>query len=331
MKAVLMSAPGGPEVLEVGDLEEPRIQAPTQVKVRLKAAGVNPVDTKIRKRGLLGAGPLPAVLGCDGAGVVEAVGAAVEHLEPGDDVWFCNGGLGDDPGNYAQYTVVEGSVARPMPATLTHTEAAAGPLVLITAWEALYDRARLSPGQTALIHAGAGGVGHVAIQLAVQGGARVATTVGSPEKASFARALGAEETILYRDRDFVAAVNVWTAGHGADVVLDTVGPEVFSRSIDCTAPYGDLVTLLEMSQDNLQEARLRNLRLSYTLMLMPMLRDLPDARAHQGDILDHCARLLDAGSLRIHVDQVLSLDNAAEAHRRIEDGHTQGKIVLAID
>ena len=206
MRAVLMTGPGEPEVLTPAEVAEPALTGPTQVKVALAAAGVNPVDTKIRRRGLLAGDTYPAILGCDGAGEVVEAGEQVSHLKPGDRVWFCNGGLGADPGNYAEFAVVEGNVARPMPRSLDYTTAAAAPLVLITAWGALYDRARLQAGQTVLVHAGAGGVGHVAVQLARLAGARVITTVGDHAKGAFTAELGAERAVFHRQEDFVEAV-----------------------------------------------------------------------------------------------------------------------------
>lgn len=329
MKAVLMPTIGEPDVLSVQSLPEPEIQLPTQLKVRVKAAGVNPVDTKLRSRGVFLPEGLPAVLGCDGAGVVLEAGAAVTRFRPGDAVWYCSGGLGGPLGNYAEVTLVDEAVCAPKPAALDFTAAAAGPLVLITAWEALFDRARLQAGQTVLIHAGAGGVGHAAIQLAKSVGARVLTTVSTPEKAAFSKGLGADEAILYSEEDFVEAVVRLTNGRGAEVVLDTVGPEVFRQSIPAVAHYGDLVTLLDPGSDvNWKEARNRNLRIAFTLMLTPMLRDLPEARAHHAEILAACGELIETGKLRIEVAQTLALEQAAEAHRLIEAGHTQGKLVL---
>lgn len=324
-----MHAPGGPEVLQVERLPEPEITSPTQLKVRLLAAGVNPIDTKLRGRGPLLADGLPAVLGCDGAGEVVESGPAVTRFRPGDRVWFCSGGLGGALGNYAEFTLAEEAVCRPVPQSLTIEAAAAGPLVLITAWEALFDRARLTSGQTVLIHAGAGGVGHVAIQLAKSVGARVLTSVSTRQKADFVRALGADEVIRYQEENLPARVERLTGGRGADLVLDTVGPAVFRQSIPLTAHYGDLVTLLDPGADmDWREARNRNLRIGFTLMLTPMLRDLPQARAHQGEILEHCGVLIEQGRLRIQVARVLPLSQAAQAHRLIEQGHTQGKLVL---
>jgi NADPH2:quinone reductase len=331
MKAIVMTAEGGPEVLSYREIEDPVIRTPTQIKVRLHAAGVNPVDTKMRRRGLYFPGPLPAVLGCDGAGRVIEIGSAVTRFGVGDAVWFCDGGAGGDPGCYAEYKVLEQDHACVKPAALSFAAAAAAPLVLITAWEALFDRARLQAGQSVLIHGGTGGVGHVAIQLAKIAGARVCTTVASADKAAWARQLGADEVVIYTERDFVQAVNEWTQGRGVDVAFDTVGGEVFRRSMEAVAPYGDLVTLLDPGPDVVwREARNRNLRIGFELMLTPMLRGLTAARRRQGEMLDRCRQWCDRGSLKIQVARTLPLAQAAEAHRLIEQGHTQGKIVLEI-
>ncbi len=329
MKAIQMQASGGPEQLQLVDIDEPELQHPHQVKVRMQAAGVNPVDTKLRARGVFFPDALPAILGCDGSGVVVETGSAVTRLQVGDPVWFCNGGLGREPGNYAEYCLLDEAVARHKPAALSFHQAAAAPLVLITAWEALYDRARLQAGQTVLIHGGSGGVGHVAVQLAKLRGARVCATVGSDEKAAWVRSLGADLVINYQEQDFVPAVLEWTAGCGVDVALDIMGGAVFEHSCSAVAHYGDLITVLEPGPDvDWKEARMRNLRIGFELMLTPMLRDLPEARAHQGGILDQCAQWCDEGRLQVEVSQVFPLSEAAEAHRAIESGHTRGKLVL---
>jgi NADPH2:quinone reductase len=274
---------------------------------------------------------LPAILGCDGAGVVVETGDKVTRFMPGDDVWFCNGGLGGAQGNYAEYTVLDEKEAEMKPRLLSYEEAAALPLVAITAWEALFDRAGLKARQTALIHAGAGGVGHVAIQLAKSAGARVATTVSSEEKAKFVKRLGADKIILYKDADFVDEVMSWTDGEGVDVVLESVSPEIFQRSLSAAKVYGHVNTLLDPGTDiSWKEARNRNLSISFTLMLTPMLMDLPEAHRRQGKILHRCAKLVTDFKLKPSVSDVLPLRDAAVAHRMIEEGHTQGKIVLSI-
>lgn len=331
MNVIEMRETGGPAVLQLVERPRPELSGPTDILVRLKAAGVNPVDTKIRQRGPLIPDGLPAVLGCDGAGVVEATGAEVTRFKPGDEVWFCHGGLGGPIGNYAEYIVLDHQLAQVKPLGIDFVQAAAAPLVLLTAWEALNDRARLSAGQTVLIHAGAGGVGHVAIQLARAAGARVCTTVSGPEKADFAHALGAEYCINYREEDLVESVMDWTEGRGVDVALDTVGPEVFRRTIPAMAHYGDLVTILDPGSDlDLKEARNRNLRISLELMLTPMLFNLSRARAHQGEILRRCAKMIDRGDIKIHVSQTFPLARAQEAHKLIEDGHVTGKLALTM-
>lgn len=333
MQAILMTGTGGPEVLERKDVPMPVLPSPQHVLVRLHAAGVNPVDTKLRANGTYYPDRLPAILGCDGAGVVEAVGERVTRLRPGDRVYFCSGGIGGEPGNYATYTTVHEEYAAHLPASLDFTAAAAVPLVLITAWEALHDRARIQPAQRVLIHAAAGGVGHVAVQLARHALARVAATVGNPDKAAFVRTLGAERVIDYKNEDFVQAALDWTGGVGVDVTFDTVGGETFCRSFAATAVYGQVVTLLQSGCDaNAHKvARTRNLGLHYELMLTPMFLGLHAARVHQREILDEGARLIDEGKLNVHVSEVLPLAQVAEAHRRIGAGHTTGKIVLQVD
>jgi NADPH2:quinone reductase len=331
MKAVLMTEAGPADVLQLADVDEPQITSPTQIKVQLKAAGVNPVDTKIRSRGLFVADGYPAILGCDGAGVVVETGDRVTRFMPGDDVWFCHGGLGGAQGNYAEFTVLDEKEAEMKPRLLSYQEAAALPLVAITAWEALFDRAGLKSRQTVLIHGGAGGVGHVAIQLARSAGARVATTVSSAEKADFVKRLGADKIINYRDSDFVEEVMAWTRGAGVDVVLESINPEVFQRSLSAAKVYGHVNTLLDPGTDiSWKEARNRNLSISFTLMLTPMLMNLAEARRRQGKILHRCAKLVTDFKLKPAVTDVLPLKDAAVAHRMIETGHTRGKIVLAI-
>ncbi len=330
MKAIIMTAVGNPDVLKFQDIDEPEISTATQIKVRLKAAGINPVDAKIRHNGLFYDKPLPAVLGCDGAGEVIAIGSAVSRFKPGDKVWFCHGGLGREQGNYAEYTVLDQRWAGLMPKTASFAEAAALPLVLITAWGGLFERGGLQAGQTVLIHAGAGGVGHVAIQLAKLKGARVITTVTSEQKIEFVKAMGADETVIYRPDGLADAVNALTDGKGADLVFDTVGAEVFKQSIAATAHFGRLVTLLDPGELSLAEARMRNLLIGFELMLTPMLRDLPEARDKHMDILTQCAQWFDEGLLKAHISRQLPLAEAVKAHESIETGHSTGKIVLVV-
>lgn len=332
MKACLFTTPGSAPVLTMAELPQPQLQRSTEMLVKLKAAGVNPIDTKIRSRGSLVAHADRTVLGCDGAGVVAAVGADVRQFSPGDEVFFCSGGLGGDRGNYAEYAIVAAQDAVHKPAGLSFVAAAAAPLVLITAWEALYDRARLETHQRVLIHAGAGGVGHVAIQLAKLRGAQVATTISSEAKARFATRLGADHCIYYNRMDFVDAVMAWTDSKRVDVAFDTVGQSVFSHTFRAVKYGGDVVSLLAPAADTQwKTARDRNLRISLELMLTPQLQPLSEARRHQAKILANCAQWLDTGQLQIHIDQTFPLSQAAAAHEWIEQGGGMGKVVLVMD
>ena len=332
MKAMLMSAPGGPEALQAAEIPTPKA-GPNDLLVRLRAASINPLDTKVRKLNMFYPDDLPSVLGCDGAGTVEAVGSGVRRFKPGDDVYFFNNGLGSGPGNYAEYTVVRDDYAARKPAKLSMVEAAAVPLVLITAWEALVDRVALKEGETALVHAGAGGVGHIAIQLARHLGARVTTTVSGADKARFVESLGAERAIDYKSQDFVEQTLAWTNGKGADVVFDTVGGPAFCQSFGAVRVYGRLATLLstvcELPQIN--KARLRNIIVGYVQMTTPLFLGNHELRCAQTRILERGVHLFDEGKLKVEVSKVLPLEDAAAAHKLVEEGHTIGKVVLQID
>ena len=332
MKAVLMMEPGTPDVLQLHEVPQPQITTETQILVKVWAAGVNPIDTKLRSRGTFYPEEMPAILGCDGAGIIKAVGTGVTRFQVGDAVYFCDGGLGAQQGNYAEYTVVEEQLVSHKPKSLSFVEAAAAPLVLITAWESLYDRGKLQPGQRVLIHAGAGGVGHIAVQLAALQGAEVATTVSSTENADFVKQLGATLAINYKETDFVQQILDWTDGEGVDLAFDTVGKKTFYETIPAVKVYGDLVTILEpdTSLGNLKQARVRNLRIGLELMLTPMLQRLVEEQKDQAKILQQSARLIDDGKLKICVSQTFPLEQAATAHQLLETGRMQGKIVLTV-
>ena len=251
----------------------------------------------------------------------------------GDAVYFCNGGIGDEPGCYAEYTNVHEDYCAFKPANLSLHESAALPLVLITVWEALVERVNLQAKQTILIHAAAGGVGHIAVQLAHHLGAHVAVTVSDNKKAGLVQGLGAEKIINYREQDFVREVLVWTADKGVDVVFDTVGSEVFLRSLNAACIGGKVVSLLStpLSLADTQLARLRNLSLCYELMLTPQIMHLHDERIRQRKILEQGAQLIETGKLGVLVNRMLPLKDAAQAHRLIEQGGITGKVVLVMD
>ncbi len=330
MQAILMTNTGNPDVLKFQKVPTPQIDTNTQVLVKLHAAGVNPIDTKLRKRGTLYPEQMPAILGCDGAGVIESIGNEVQNFKVGDQVYFCYGGLGSKPGNYAEYIVVEENFLSHKPNSLSFVQSSIVPLILITAWESLYDRGRLEPGRKVLIHAGAGGVGHIAIQLAKLKGAEVCTTVSSPEKANFVKDLGADHVILYKQEDFVKSVLDWTDGMGVDLAFDTVGGDLFTQTFSVVQMYGDIVSILQPDANtNWQVARNKNLRISLELMLTPLLQsNLVEFHKHQAQILKEGARLIDEGNLKVHLNKTFPLSDAKSAHELLEKGGAIGKIAL---
>ncbi|MDQ6954875.1 MAG: zinc-dependent alcohol dehydrogenase family protein [Mariprofundaceae bacterium] len=336
MRAMMIHKAGAANLLQAIDIHKPSITEPNQVLVQVFAAGVNPIDSKLRGNGMFFPDAYPAILGCDGAGVVEAVGSDVDVFSPGDAVYYCYGGLGQrheqqSQGNYAEYIVVPSEFLARKPESMGYLQAAAAPLILITAWESLFDRAALQSGQKVFIHAGAGGVGHVAIQLAKIAGCEVAATVSDGEKEAFVRQLGADKVIDYTREDVAEALLAWTDGKGVNVALDTVGGDAFEQLIPAMAHYSDLVSILQVPKtSNWKALRMKNVRVSQELMLAPMLSDIKAGAQHHAAILEQCAQLIDAEKLQVHVSKILPLEDAAQAHQMIEKGHMQGKIVLAI-
>ena len=331
MKAVYFDKGGSADVLHYGDIATPNECGENQVLVRIKAIGINPIDCKLRAAPERFPITFPVIPGCDGAGIVEAVGTQVSHFKSDDEVYFSQPGFKGRQGTYAEYTLVDASLLALKPRTLSFEQAAAAPLVFITAWEALHDRARIMHDQIVLIHAGAGGVGHAAIQLAKQAGARVITTVSNEEKAAFVKQLGADLIINYRTQDVIAEVMRWTDSNGVDIAFDTVGPAVLQSCFRCVKPYGDVVTILQATTDtDWSEARKRNVRFSHELMLSPVLLELEQAKQHQGEILKQCAALFDDNKLTVSIARTFKLSEAATAQHFLEHNHPAGKVILAV-
>jgi NADPH2:quinone reductase len=333
LKAVMLTGAGGIDKLQLLEVPDPVLKGPQDVLVRLHASGLNPVDYKLRRKGGFYPNRLPLILGCDGAGVVQAIGAAVTKFKVGDEVFFFNGGMGgDEQGNYAELTVVDQDYLAAKPKSLSMVEAASVPLVWITAWEALFERCSLQAGETILIHGGAGGVGYIATQIAKHAGATVITTISSPEKAEFVRLLGTDHCISYKEENFVDIAIDLTSGKGVDFVFDTVGGQVFADSFPAAKVYGHVVTLDEtnFSKDDVKVAKLRNLTLSYELMLTPMHFKMHEARVRQTEMLETAARLIDDGQIKVFVKNVFTLDEIAQAQHIVESGHSIGKTVIKI-
>ena len=331
MQAIVATGLGGPEVLELRSVPLHWPRGSGDVLVRLKAAAINPADAYFRRHGPYVQSTGPFIPGHDGAGEVEAVGSQVRRFKPGDAVCFCNGGIGGDPGTYAEFAVVPASQLVGKPLQVDFIQAAAMPLVAITLWESLYDRARVRSGEQVLIHAGAGGTGHIGVQFARLAGARVATTVSTQAKANLTAELGAELVINYREHDFAAAVRDWTQGRGLDVVLDNVGAEAMQRTFSVMAPYGRVVTLMGTPGDTADGAAYNgNLTIHNVMMLTPMWRRLGARLRQQADRVQKSMVLLAEGKLRVVVDQVFPMAEAVAAHRYLESGQAIGKVVLAI-
>ncbi|GHC46437.1 NADP-dependent oxidoreductase [Streptomyces collinus] len=310
MRAISQDVLGGPEVLKEVQTERP-VPKPNEVLVRVRAAGVNPTDWKHRATGGF-LGEPPFVLGWDVSGVVEAVGIGVVAFAPGDEVF----GMLPYPyghGSHAEYVIAPVRALARKPAGVDHTQAGALPLVSLTAWQALTEHADLRPGQRVLIHAAAGGVGHVAVQIAKARGAYVIGTA-SAGKHEFLRGIGADETIDYRETDFTEAVK------DADVVLDTIGGDNALRSLRVLRPGGVLVSILPGGSDDLYEEAGR--------LGVRALRMLVDADRSG---MEAIAELVGAGKLRATIAGTFPLAEAAEAHALGDTGRTTGKLVLLND
>ncbi|MEU1256110.1 NADP-dependent oxidoreductase [Streptomyces chartreusis] len=309
MRAISQDVLGGPEVLKEVEIERPAPR-PNEVLVRVRAAGVNPTDWKHRENGGF-LGEPPFVLGWDLSGVVEAVGIGVAAFRPGDEVF----GMLPYPfghGSHAEYVIAPVRALTHKPSVIDHTEAGALPLVSLTAWQALTEHSDVRPGQRVLIHAAAGGVGHVAVQIAKARGAYVIGTA-SAGKHEFLRGLGADEVIDYRETDFTEAVK------DVDVVLDTLGGETSVRSLRVLRPGGVVVSILPVGSDEFGEEAER--------LGVRAVRMLLDAdRAGMQAIAD----LVEQGKLRPEIAGTFPLADAAEAHALGETGRTTGKLVLTV-
>ncbi|MFE5753115.1 NADP-dependent oxidoreductase [Streptomyces massasporeus] len=310
MRAISQDVLGGPEVLKEVEIERP-VPKPNQVLVRVRAAGVNPTDWKHRATGGF-LGEPPFVLGWDVSGVVEAVGIGAVAFAPGDEVF----GMLPYPyghGSHAEYVIAPVRALTRKPAGVDHTQAGALPLVSLTAWQALTEHADLQPGQRVLIHAAAGGVGHVAVQIAKARGAYVIGTA-SAGKHEFLRSIGVDETIDYRETDVTEAVK------DVDVVLDTIGGDNALHSLRVLRPGGVLVSILPVGSDDLYaEAERLGVR---------ALRMLVDA--DRGG-MEAIADLIETGKLRATIAGTFPLAEAAEAHTLGDTGRTTGKLVLLND
>jgi NADPH2:quinone reductase len=297
-----------------------------QVLVRIKASGVNPLDSKIRTGKAPHAKPvLPAVLGTDLAGIVEAVGQDVTAFQVGDEVYGLTGGVGGLQGSLAEFAAVDPDLLAKKPTNLSMREAAALPLVFLTAWEGLVDRANVRADQKVLILGGSGGVGHVAVQIAKARGAKVFATA-SAAKQDMVQQLGAVP-IDYRSTSIEQIVQTFTDGRGFDVVYDTVGGSTLDDAFKAVCNYGHVVSSYGWGQHSLMPLSRKAATYSGVFVLLPLLTG--EGRAHHGEILRQATRLAQANRLRPVVDpRHFTFDTALSAHEAVEQGTAVSKIAI---
>jgi len=328
MKAMILNEYGDNVEFKSAELPQPVVQA-GHVVVRVAATSVNTVDTMIRQMGKdLPLSPdLPAVLGMDFAGTVEAIGEGVSNFVPGDEVYGCAGGLADLQGTLAEYMLADAKLISHKPKSISMREAAALPLVGITAYEGL-QRANVHAGQKVLVHGGAGGVGHVAVQLAKHFGADVYATISGDKQMDIVQGYGATG-INYRTDTVADYVEKYTKGAGFDVVFDTVGGENMTNSFEAAALNGQVTTTVSLLELDLTPAHFKGLSIHVVFMLIPMLYN--HKREEHGIILTKLAEIVDQGGLKPLLDETqFVLAEIGKAYDRLTSGQAIGKVVVKI-
>jgi NADPH2:quinone reductase len=326
MQAAILD--GAKQPFRLASVERPK-PGPEQALVKIQASGVNPLDLKIRAGQAAHARhPFPAILGIDLVGTVQAVGPEVATFREGDEVYGMTGGVGGLQGSLAENAAVDAALLARKPSNLTMREAAALPLIFITAWEGLVDRAHVQAGQKVLVHGGAGGVGQMAVQLARSVGAEVFAT-GSAKSTAFIGQNGAIP-IDYNAMTVEDYVAKYTGGRGFDVIYDTVGGTTLDASFNAVRRFGHVVSALGWGTHALAPLSFKGATYSGIFTLLPLLTN--EGRAHHGEILREATRLVEAGKLRPRIDpRHFGLNEAGEAHAVIEDRSAEDKIVIDIE
>lgn len=326
MKAMIINQYGEDSVFEIQEMERPTAKT-GEVLVKIAASSVNTVDTMIRKMGKdLPLSPdTPALLGMDFSGTITAVADDVTDFSVGDEVYGCAGGLADLPGTLAEYIAADSKLIAKKPKNLSMMEAAALPLVGITAYEGLI-RAGIQAGQKVLVHGGSGGVGHIALQLAKHFGAEVYSTGGGDKQIGLIEQLGATG-INYKTEAVEDYINQYTFGKGFDIVYDSVGGENLINSFNAAALNGHVATTVSLCELDLTTAHFKGLSLHVVFMLIPMLHDFK--REEHGEILKNITKIAEKGDLKPILDEkFFLLEEAGKAHARLESGHAMGKVVI---
>ncbi|WP_394176415.1 zinc-dependent alcohol dehydrogenase family protein [Thalassotalea litorea] len=326
MKANLIRSFGDSHVFAMADVEKPQVK-PGHLLINIAASSINTVDTMIRAMGtdLPFAPPLPAILGMDFAGTVEEVGDNVSGFNVGDEVYGCAGGLGDLSGTLAEFILADAKLIAHKPKSLSMREAAAIPLVGITAYEGL-QRAGITQGQRVLVHGGSGGVGHIAIQLANFFGGKVFSTGGGDKQLQMIESLGATG-INYTTESVADYVGKHTGGVGFELIFDSVGGENMLNSFEAAALNGQIASTVALVALDLSLAHMKGLSLHVVFMLIQMIHNV--RREEHGQILQHLAEIADAGGLKPVVDDnVFSLAQAGEAQDFLNSGKAMGKVII---
>lgn len=314
MKAAVLTAFGDAESFEIQTVPKP-MPEPNQVLVKVCATSINPIDYQTRRGDYKNLVRLPAIIGVDISGIVEEIGEGVTEFKVGDKVFYSPKIFGES-GSYAQYHVANVSIVAIKPSNLSHTEAACFPLAGGTAWDCLVTRGNLQVGESVLIHAGAGGVGSIAIQLAKTIGAYVFTTCSSKNK-DLVEELGADRVIDYKNEDYTAVINKETGGLGVDLVLDTIGGKTLQHSPEVIRIGGRLVSIVDIeTPQSLLEVWSKNLTVHFVFT--------PQYRAK----LDALRKLIERAQLRPMINSILPWEQVVKAHQTLERGGTRGKVVL---
>ncbi len=320
MKAVVFDKLGGPEVLRLADIPKPEVK-PGTVVIRVRAAGINFADTLFRQGQYLIQPQLPDVPGVEGAGEIEAAGAGVSNLKPGQRVAF----IGNKA--YAEFALAPAAQVIPLPDSMSFEHGAAFPIQVLTAWHMLHTCHNTAPGQTVLVHSAAGGVGIVAVQIAKAAGAKVIGTVSSDSKAALVKEYGGDDVINYATKDFAEEANRLTGGRGVDLILDAVGATTLEKGIGCLAPFGHTILYGRAGGPpeplNLFQLFPRSAMASaFTLNTVATLPDL----MRRG--IEEALRLVMHGKVKLIIGKSYPLAEAADAHRFMESRQSTGKLVL---
>jgi len=327
LKAIILKEYGRNSSFLPAEIPEPKLEN-DKVIIQVCASSVNPVDCKIRNGLLPGVAPnLPGVLHGDVSGIVREVGDEVKDFKVGDEVYGCIGGFSHMPGVLSEYALADSRLIAKKPVRLSMIEAAALPLVSITAWNALVDRGRISPNQKVLIHAGTGGVGHLALQLAKAMGAETHVSISNVKKAEIARALGADDILHYSREKPGQFLQNLPQGCFYDLVLDTVGGCCLDQSFQAAREYGTVVSIAARASHDLTLMHMKSLSLHVVFMLLPLLQN--QHREKHGQILQEIAAFVDQGKINplIH-PEIFSFENVGKAHQCWESSQAIGKIVL---